>query len=99
MALSCHKAMDLFFCQEMRDALWVSSESLGSLLTVITVPMKFSCGTVTARKPSSHRGRAVTTKEGDVVREMKGEGTPSASLKRVQLACQFVPIFDTVETW
>ena len=31
-ALSCHMAMDLLR-QEMRDACWVSSESLGSLLS------------------------------------------------------------------
>ena len=50
-ALSCHMAMDLF-CQEMRDAFWVGSESLDSTpCAVITVPVKFSCGTVTATKP------------------------------------------------
>ena len=31
LAMSCHMAMDLL-CQEMRDACWVSSESLGSPL-------------------------------------------------------------------
>ena len=39
--------------------------------TVITVPVKFSCGTVTATKPFSHRGRAVTRKEWKMVREKK----------------------------
>ena len=35
-------AMDLL-CQEMRDACWVSSESLGfRLFTAVTVPVKFS---------------------------------------------------------
>ena len=33
------------------------------LFTVITVPERFSCGTVTATKPFSHRGRAVTIEE------------------------------------
>ena len=32
-ALSCHMAMD-FLCQEMRDACWDSSESLGSLCSL-----------------------------------------------------------------
>ena len=32
-ALSCHMAMDLL-CQEMRDACWVSSEPLGSPLSL-----------------------------------------------------------------
>ena len=44
-----------------------------SSLLVFWVPKKFSGGTVTAVKPFSHRGRAVTTKEKDVVREMKKE--------------------------
>ena len=49
-ALSCHMATDLLG-QEMRDACWVSSESLGSpLFTVIAVPERFSRGTVTATK-------------------------------------------------
>ena len=34
------------------------------------VPKKFSGGTATAAKPFSHRGRTVTTKEKDVVRDM-----------------------------
>ena len=37
-------------------------------MRVITVPVKFSCGTVTATKPFSHRGRVVTRKEWDLVR-------------------------------
>ena len=73
-ALSCHMAVDLL-CQEMRDACWVSSEPLNSPRSLFTVSKKFSCGTVTAAKPFSHRGRAVTLKERDVVRDMKGEGT------------------------
>ena len=32
-ALSCHMAMDLL-CQEMRDACWVSSESVGSVCSL-----------------------------------------------------------------
>ena len=43
------------------------------LFTVITVPVNFSCETVTATKPFSHRGRAVTRKEGDVVRETESK--------------------------
>ena len=35
------------------------------------VPKKFSGGTVSAAKPLSHRGQGVTTKEKDVVRDMK----------------------------
>ena len=38
---------------------------------VITVPVMFSCGTFQATKPFSHRGRAVTRKEWDVVREKR----------------------------
>ena len=61
-------------CQEMKDACWVSSESLGSCFSsVITVPVKFSCGTVTATRLFSHRGKAVTRKEWDVVREKKSK--------------------------
>ena len=52
-ALSCHLSMDLSY-QEMTGVL--------SFL-VFGVPKKFSGGTVTAAKPSSHRGRAVTTRE------------------------------------
>ena len=44
-----------------------------SLFTVITVPVQFSCGTAIATKPFSHRGRAVTRKEWDVVREKESE--------------------------
>ena len=55
-AFSCHMAMDLL-CQEMRDACWVSSESLDSpLFTVITVPERFSCEPSQQQKPFSHRG-------------------------------------------
>ena len=51
-ALSCHMAMDLL-CQELRDACWVSSEPLGSTpFTVIAVPERLSCGTVTATEAS-----------------------------------------------
>ena len=45
-----------------------------SSLLVFGVPKKFCGGAVTAAKPFSHRGRAVTTKERDVVRT-EGEGT------------------------
>ena len=65
-----------FSAQEMRDACWVSSESLDSpLFTVITVPERFSCEPSQQQKPFSHRGRAVTIDERDAVREVKGEGT------------------------
>ena len=43
--------------------------------TVITVPERFSCQPSQQQKPFSHRGLAVTIKERDVVREIKGEGT------------------------
>ena len=66
-ALGCRMATDLL-CQEMRDTCWDSTESLA-------VPERFSCGTFTAIKPLSHRGRAVTIKERNVVREIKGEAT------------------------
>ena len=48
-ALSCHTATDLL-CQETRHECWVRSESPGTSFAVITVPMKFSCGAVTATK-------------------------------------------------
>ena len=71
-ALSCHVAMDLL-CQEVRDACWGSSRIAGlTSFTVITVPEQLSCGFVTAAKPFSHRGRAATKKERDVVRENEG---------------------------
>ena len=90
-ALSCHMAMD-FLCQEMRDACWDSSESLGSPpFTVITVPVNFSCGTVTAAKPFSHRGRAVIRKEWDVVREKKRRKRDRSLL--TERACR------SVNTW
>ena len=60
-ALCCLVAVDLL-CQEMRDACWVSAESL---------PVKLPCRTVTATKPFPHIGRVVTIKEKDVVREIK----------------------------
>ena len=41
--------------------------------TVIAVPVKFSCRTVTATKPFSFRGLAVAVEERDVMREMKRE--------------------------
>ena len=68
-ALSCHMAMDLL-CPEMTDACWVSSELF---FFVITVPAKFSCGTVTGTTHFSHRGRALTRKAWDVVREKKSK--------------------------
>ena len=72
-SVSCQVAMDLLF-QEMRDACLVSSEVVGRPpFAVITVPVKFSCGTVTATKLFSHRGRSVTRKEWDVVREKKSK--------------------------
>ena len=45
------------------------------LFTVITVLERFSCEPSQQQKPFSHRGRAVTIKERDAVREVKGEGT------------------------
>ena len=68
-ALSCHMAMD-FLCQEMRDA-WVSSESLGSSLSLCSQRQCCSFAEPSQQhKPFSHRGPAVTSKEKDV----KGEG-------------------------
>ena len=43
------------------------------LFTVFTVPEKLYCGTVTARKPFSHRGREVTIRKRDVVREKRSK--------------------------
>ena len=41
------------------------------LFTVITVLERFSCEPSQQQKPFSHRGRAVTIKERDVVREIR----------------------------
>ena len=66
-ALSCHVAMDLL-CQEM------SSGSLGSsLFAVITVPVKLSCGTVTARKAFLSPWTGCDKKGVDMVREKKSK--------------------------
>ena len=43
----------VLLCQEMRDACWDSSESLGSLQSTVTAN----------NKPVSHRGRAATVQE------------------------------------
>ena len=68
-------AMDLI-CQETRGCVLGELRVAGfPLFTVFTVPEKFSRGTVIAAKPSSHRGRSVTIKGRDVVREVMGEGT------------------------
>ena len=40
-ALSCHMTMDLL-CQEMRDACWDSSESLGSPRSTVTANKSLS---------------------------------------------------------
>ena len=54
--------------------MWCELRVVGLLLfTVITVPVNFSCGTAKETKPFSHRGRAVTRKEADVVREKERE--------------------------
>ena len=57
-------------------------------LTVITVPEKLSCGTVTGTKPFSHHGRAVTIWESDVVREMKEKERE----RRALLSCVGLPV-------
>ena len=41
---------------------------------MISVPDRFSSGTVTATRPFSRRGRAVTMKERDVVGDAKEKG-------------------------
>ena len=48
--------------------------------TVFTVSEQFSCGTVTARKLFSRHGRAVTSKERDVMRAIREEGTWATGL-------------------
>ena len=65
-------AMDLL-CQDMRDACWVSSESLGfTPFHCSHMPVKFSCGAVTATKAFlSPRKRC--DKEWDVVRDKKSK--------------------------
>ena len=50
---------------------------------MITVPERFSCGTVTAISSFSHRGQAATRKEWDVVREIKEK----ESERRALLSC------------
>ena len=47
------------FCSKFVFSPWPLSRC-----TVVTVPVKLSCGTVTATKLFSHRGRAVARKEG-----------------------------------
>ena len=72
--------MDLS-CQEMRDAGKGSSESLDSPRSLFSeCQKKFSGGAVTAAKPFSHRRGAVTTKEKDVVRDVKEKERVRASL-------------------
>ena len=67
-------AMDLL-CQEMRDACWVGPESLGfPCFTEFTVRSSLL---ELSQQPFSHRGRAVTTKERDVVRTEEGKTGPS----------------------
>ena len=48
---------------------------------VFTVPEQLSCGIVTAKKPFSQHGRAVTTKERDVLGENEGRRNASDRLK------------------
>ena len=55
-----------------------------SSFLVFGVPKKFSGGAVAAAKPFSHRGGAVTTREKDVVRDVK-EKERAASL--FELCC------------
>ena len=69
--------MDLLF-QEMRDASWDSSESLCSLCSLCSQVLlrkseRIGCLEGQLSQPSSHRGRAVTVKETDVVRENRSE--------------------------
>ena len=70
-------------CQEMKDACWDSSESLGSLVRCVCCvgkvllrkserglgAWKVNCHS--KQKPFSHRGRAVTFQERDVEREKR----------------------------
>ena len=53
-ALSCHVAMDLL-CPEMRDACWVISESLGSLLSLWS-----QCHDVVVRNIHSKKSLSLT---------------------------------------
>ena len=48
---------------------------------VFTVPEQLSCGIVTAKKPLSQHGRAVTFDERDVLRENEGRRNVSDGLK------------------
>ena len=43
---------------------------------------RFSCGAVTATKPFSHRGRAVTAKEREVVTEMRVKESERRALSK-----------------
>ena len=64
MASCCHLSMDLFVPRDEGCAQEKLRISGFSSLLVFRVPKKFSGGTVTAVKPSSHRGRAVTERRG-----------------------------------
>ena len=66
-----------------------------SSLLVFGVLKKLSGGSVTAAKPFSRRGRAVATKERDVVREMKEkERERRALLRYVGWPVSFLRNFD-----
>ena len=72
-ALSCHMAMD-FLCQEMRDACDESSESLGSSRSLCSECHRSSLVELSQQQSLlSHRGRAATVKERDVVREKESK--------------------------
>ena len=72
-----------------------------SSLLVFGVLKKLSGGAVTAAKPFSHRGRAVATKERDVVREMKEkERERRALLRYVGWPVSFeILMLDVVRLW
>ena len=59
-----------------------------SSFTLLRVLEKLPCGNVRAAKPFSHRGRAVTTQERDVVREMKEKERE----RRALLSCACWPV-------
>ena len=69
-ASSCHLSMDLL-CQEMRDVQGELRASGFSSLLLFGVPKKLSGGIVTAAKLFSHRGRAVTSRRTNLVRDIK----------------------------
>ena len=99
----CSPLVNGLFMLRNEGCVWgESSDSLGSprslcskcqegrspSLTVFTVSEELSRGDVTPAKPFSHRGPAVTTKERDVVREMKEKERE----RRALLSCVVLPV-------